>query len=147
MKKVFKIGIPVLLVLAVAVGGFFAVRYRTRSLFDIVGMKREDITKVELYNDYGWMRSPCFEAEEQEDIDRVLNMIDVKYRFSEKLDPQIEGCLQHTIVLTAGDKKAIVSFGSDSIWYDFTIYHTVSENMDEAVLEALGSASSGDGTF
>ena len=104
-------------------------------------MKREEITKVELYNDYGSMRSPCFEAEEQEDIDRVLNMIDVKYRFSEKLDPQIEGCLQHTIVLTAGDKKAIVSFGSDSIWYDFTIYHTVSENMDEAVLEALGSAS------
>ena len=75
MKKVLKIGIPVFLVLAVAVGGFFVVRYRTRSFFDIVGMKREEITGIELYDDYGWMRSPCFEAEEQEDIDRALNMI------------------------------------------------------------------------
>ena len=141
MKKVLKIGIPVFLVLAVAVGGFFVVRYRTRSLFDIVGMKREDITKVELYDDYGWMRSPCFEAEKQEDIDRVLNMIDVKYRFSEKVDPETDGCLQYTIVLTAGDKKAIARFELDFIRYDSTIYHTVSENIDEAALEALGSVS------
>ena len=60
-----------------------------------------------------------------------------------------EACLLYTstMVLIAGEKKTIARFELDFIRYDSTIYHTVSENMDEAVLEALGSASSGDGTF
>ena len=141
MKKVLKIGIPVFLVLAVAVGGFFVVRYRTRSLFDIVGMKREDITKVELYNDYGWMRSPCFEAEKQEDIDRVLNMIDVKYRFCKKLTGHWIGSPKYTCVFYKGEETVTVGVTSESAKRESVVYTTVSENIDEAALEALGSAS------
>ena len=135
MKKILKIGIPVFLVLAVAVGGFFVVRYRTRSLFDIVGMEKSEITKVEIQNGN---TGETLTFEDKSHLTALTDALNVTCRRNGKHDRK---GFDYKVTLWVGDKKQTVTIISPELLIDPSSrrFLTTSTLIDTAIFDALFS--------